>query len=275
MTNNELLLHAEDATDSSGNGNTISVSDITLGALPGKVGQYSWGYDNTSSRAALSSPINFSGDYTVSFWFYNLGADGLYRSSMCASSGEFLPMVVNPSGQLGLWNGSFVGSGQYMYAIDFSGWHHVVITASGTTTKWYLDGELYGECSAKISQSLGYIGNNGFYSERFADRIDEFSVWSRILTPAEISASYLFQTQSFANYGQTFTFVPDVAGTYEVTVRAFNGPIDYYDEVVAQAIISSPPSGMVFSPQGLQGDMSNLSPYQGNINLQGDGTSLQ
>lgn len=275
MTSNEILLHAEDGSDSSGNGNTIAFSGITVGSISGKLGQYSWSYDNTSSRATISTPVNLSGDYTISFWFYNLDPDGGYRSSMCASSGEFIPMVVNPSGQLGLWNGSFVGSGQYMYAVDFSGWHHAVITATGSTTKWYIDGEFYAECSAKINQSLGFIGNNGFYSERFAGRIDEFSVWSRVLTPVEISSIYIFQSESFANYGQTFTFVPDVPGTYEVTIRGFNGPIDYYDEITAQAIISSAPGGMTILLQGLQGEYSEFQPLQGNVNIQGGNSSLQ
>ena len=275
MTGNEILLHAEDGTDSSGNGNTISFSGMTVGSLSGKIGQYSWGYDNTSSRATISTPIDLSGDYSISFWFYDLDPDGAYRSSMCASSGEFIPMTINPSGQLGLWNGSFVGSGQYMYSVDFSGWHHIVITATGSTTKWYVDGELYGECSAKISQNLGFIGNNGFYGERFSSRIDEFSTWNRVLTAVEISSIYLFQSESFANYGQTFTFVPDVPGTYQVTVRGFNGPIDYYDEVVAQAVISSAPGGLVILLQSLQGEFSDLQPLQGNINIQGGNSSLQ
>jgi hypothetical protein len=275
MTGNEILLHAEDGTDSSGNGNSILFSGITLGSLSGKVGQYSWGYDNTSSRATISTPIDFSGDYSVSFWFYNLDSDGIYRSSMCASSGEFIPMIIDTSGQLGLWNGSFVGSGQYMYAVDFSGWHHAVITATGSITKWYIDGELYGECSAKVSQSLGFVGNNGFNNQRFAERIDEFSTWNRVLSEVEISSIYLFQSEPFANYGQTLTFIPDVPGTYQVTVRGFNGPIDYYDEVVAQAVISSAPGGLVIILQSLQGEFSDLQPLQGNINIQGGNSSLQ
>jgi hypothetical protein len=270
MVNNEVLFHAEDNLDSSGSGNSASLSGITSGSISGKVGQYAWSYDNTSSKAIIATPVDLSGDYTISFWFYDLDPEGGYRTSMCADSGEFIPMLLDPSGLLGLWNGTFVSSGNYMYAVDFSGWHQVTITATGTSTKWYVDGELYGECSAKISQSLGYIGNNGFYSQRFAGRIDEFSVWSRVLTPAEISSIYIFQSQAFANYGQILTFVPDVAGTYEVTMKVFNGPIDYYDEVVAQAIISSPPSGLVILKQGLQGDFDNLSPLQGNIGLQGD-----
>lgn len=275
MTGNQILLHTEDIADSSGNGNIISLSGITTGSLSGKVGQYSWGYDSTSSRAAISTPIDFSGDYTISFWFYDLDLEGEYRVSMCASSGDFTPLLIEPSGQLGLWNGSFVGSGQYMYAVDFAGWHHVVITATGATTKWYIDGEIYGECAAKINQSLGFIGNNGSYNQRFASRIDEFSTWNRVLTASEISSIYLFQSESFANYGETFTFIPDVSGTYEVTVRGFNGPIDYYDEVVAQAIISSAPGGLIIVSQGLQGDFLDSQPLQGNFNIQGGNSSLQ
>jgi hypothetical protein len=95
------------------------------------------------------------------------------------------------------------------------------------------------------------------------------------LTAVEISSIYLFQSESFANYGQTFTFVPDVPGTYQVTVKGINGPIDYYDEVVAQAVISSAPGGLVILLQSLQGEFSDLQPLQGNINIQGGNSSLQ
>jgi hypothetical protein len=218
MANNAVLYHCEgNALDSSGNGNTAILSNVTTGAV-GKVGSFAWSFDTTAAVATLTTNVPLGATYTVAFWFYNLGPTSSYKTACRTSTGFASPIIVwQTTNELGLWiNPSLIGTGFAMSPANYTGWHHLAAVASGGTTAFYVDGVWVGTAAGVDSGALRWIGNSGGGAERFADRIDEWATWTRALSATEIATLVVNQSGNHAGAGTTFGFTPDIAGTYTV-----------------------------------------------------------
>jgi hypothetical protein len=112
-------------------------------------------------------------------------------------------------------------------ALNDGNWHHVVfVFESGGTSTLYLDGaEVATNASTATftvsSQNLRIAKNVDTFWDEFNGTIDEFALWSRKLSALEVSNLYFLQSGSLATdlvgnvgLGETFTFVPDVTGTF-------------------------------------------------------------
>ena len=258
MTNNEVLYHCEETsgttgTDSSGNFNDCTLTSINVGA-GGKIQSYSWEYTGTTSVAEPGTPISLSGDYTISFWFYNLAPNTSFRTGVKGTN--HYPIIIdNGSSRVGTYNNStatFIPANFDMPEADYTGWHQIVAVGYSGKTDFYVDGEYKGSSPFKSDSNVIGIGNIPIsvgINHRFADRIDEFAIWSRVLSRDEIREIYYLQEGNYADYNDSteegsFTFNPDVVGTY--TIRAFlqgeGTLIDVSDTVDANAVITLPPT---------------------------------
>ncbi|MFF3332751.1 LamG-like jellyroll fold domain-containing protein [Streptomyces sp. NPDC002888] len=79
-------------------------------------------------------------------------------------------------------------------ALPTGGWHHVAVTLDGSTGTLYVDGAKVGSGNISIKPSdLGantqnYLGRSQFSSDPYLDgRIDEFRIYNRALTAAEVA----------------------------------------------------------------------------------------
>lgn len=253
MTSNAVLYHCEGSgTDSSGNGNTATFSNVTTGAA-GKVGSFAWSFDTTAAYATLTTQVSLAGDHTFACWFYNLGPDTVYRSGTTDNPPSTILFIVEAiTGRLGVWNGSFQDSGFTMRAADFTGWHHLVAVGSGTTTRMYVDGIYVGTVAVKLATNIKYVGNSVGQTQRFADRMDEIAIWTRALSQAEVETLYINQAGTYAGRGTTFGFVPDVEGTYTVQFTVRDTLREAYYPLgsdLANAVITDPPVGSGVWPQ--------------------------
>jgi hypothetical protein len=96
----------------------------------------------------------------------------------------------NGSALICLYAGVAFIASTYTWA-DTTTFHNVAITRSASTTSWYVDGTAKGTNSAKtpLTPTTGtYLGQGGTGSQKFMGAIDEFSMWSRVLTAGEITA---------------------------------------------------------------------------------------
>jgi hypothetical protein len=235
MTNNAVLYHCEGSgADSSGNGNTATFSNVTTGAV-GKVGSFAWSFDTNTAYASPTVGVALGANWTIAFWFYNLSATADYR---VAAYGANWPIIVDGSGNLGTFSGAMNASGAVMLAASYTGWHHLVAVGSGTTTAYYLDGVLVGTAAFKSTTSVVNIGNQNGTTRRFADRIDEYAIWTRALSAAEISALWLNQVGGYAGAGTTFGFTPDVTGTYTIQYSQGDSKVGGTYTDLANAVIS-------------------------------------
>jgi len=99
MTNNTGLYHCDGASiasagsDSSGQGNTVSFSNVTFNSDP-YIGSGSWGFDGATSYVTSDGTLDGSGDWTVSLWFYDLSSTSTWRAGIWSSVGDKYPIMV-------------------------------------------------------------------------------------------------------------------------------------------------------------------------------------
>jgi len=234
MTDNTALYHCDGAltasagSDSSGQGNTVSFSDITFNSDP-YIGSGSWGFDGATSYVAPSVLLDGTGDWTVSLWLYNLASTSNWRSGIWGGpgGGDYPIMVNNGDDRLGYYSGGFQDSGAELTASD--GWHNLVVVANENKDKvdYWIDGVKEGTVYAYLGLNMSIIGNKAGQSYKFADRIDEFAFWTRSLSDEEIEQIYFLQnsasTAASGNFGPTLSFVPQLTGNYGINLEVYPG----------------------------------------------------
>lgn len=192
---------AADSSDYSSTASLSNASYTTSGKLSGAVS-----FDGTNDRVTVSDPadghLDFgTGDFTVSFWFYNASngsSQFLISKKINGSTGW---AILNNSGTFKL---NFEAGGGGL-STDFTGasatlnaWQHVVVTLDrdGNATV-FINGsstatiDISGE-TATISTAedvfMGEKNNPPTYGADMSGRLDDVRIYSRILSNSEISA---------------------------------------------------------------------------------------
>ncbi|MBT2230517.1 RHS repeat-associated core domain-containing protein [Nonomuraea sp. NEAU-A123] len=164
------------------------------------------GWFKTSQNGIIFSAGQFGSPYGATEPVLYVGVDGKLR------------------GQLGEITNS---SGDYVYTpitsaapVNNNQWHHVVLSVSGQQQKLYLDGQAVGQVSGEMYEELrseAYVGSgdravswsdipggqtaSGAFA--FKGSIDEFAVYDKPLTDAEISAHWAARTKVANKLTQT------------------------------------------------------------------------
>jgi len=139
-------------------------------------------------------------------------------------------------------------------------WYHLVAVRNTSEMKvyLYLDGALFSSQTYSNNPTGGTtsqlrIGadSSGYY---FDGTIDEVVLWNRVLSPLEIDQIYFFQSGSCASgsvgLGETFSFTPDVSGTYSIELGLTDGvatPISGNVDAVISDSPPTPPTGSVIT----------------------------
>ena len=112
-------------------------------------------------------------------------------------------------------------------------WNHIVMTYDQTDLKMYINGSLTQTQDRSITLNglsnnlqVGRLGTHG----RLEASLDEFAIWERVLSDLEVNNLYFLQSGSLATdlvgnvgLGETFTFVPDVTGTFTTNLTVTDG----------------------------------------------------
>jgi len=174
-------------------------------------------FNGTSSQIDLgtSTNLNFtSGDFSFSFWLNpaDYGYSWLYTKGTLSANGIFIDKLdTAPSGSIRIF---FNQGGAYQFVstsntIPTGQWTHVVITRSGTAVHIYFNnvevvythnvGDVINPITTTNHAFIGSANGGSFYK----GSIDEFGIWSRAITAAEISTLY--------NAGAGYTINPITA----------------------------------------------------------------
>lgn len=84
-------------------------------------------------------------------------------------------------------------------------WHHIVFTYDGATAKAYFNGTL--AASGAITGAINYVGavnhlgRSGYFGDPYTGKLDEYYLYDRAITAAEISSFY--QSYSYVQYKST------------------------------------------------------------------------
>ena len=248
MTDNEGLYHfdgnANDTSGNSRNGNVVGATQVT-----GYLGTYAYQFNGTASQyVTLGGTTDYhytTEPFTIACW---VRPDATQTKNWCnifstlGGGGTWGPQIRGYAlGQVSNNNNSYrvlVRTGTThtetsQFIIPGGTWTHFALVRSGSNWKVYLNGaqQLSETLTATIAQSgnnsalvLGRAGLDYNVNEAWKGAIDEFAIWSRALSAAEISNIYAKQTGGKTS---TASFTPDVDGTYEatfsMTVDGFSG----------------------------------------------------
>ena len=168
---------------------------------------------NTNSATTLATMGNMP-DLTVSFWGRPYGSDGF---NILVGSNDIFGIVnrgfapPNTTGQMSFranaWsgnNGNFYLSSSVGYGNNFNKWTHYAITYSyndpvGTLPIWYINNVPVtvntwtaptGVFTPAASGTLYFGRNGGSSSSGWEGDLDDFRIYNRVLSPAEIEELY-------------------------------------------------------------------------------------
>ncbi|SVB69083.1 uncharacterized protein METZ01_LOCUS221937, partial [marine metagenome] len=191
--------------DLSGNGNNFSLYDAASWTTDVPevtiTNTHSLSFDGNGDYVYKDDAIfNADGNWTLSGWVYKTttGVNYIFGTSWSGNHNQnSMGLYLNPG--LKLWRrtntSNEMDSGNYG-TIATNTWQHVAVTYNGSTVTFYVDGLNVGSESwttGTINSTDIAIGvqrrNRGAVMEHyFNGNIDEFSIWSDVLTQAEIQA---------------------------------------------------------------------------------------
>jgi hypothetical protein len=173
--------------DASGNKNDGTLQgSASLTSVGG--GQFGEAATFTGNGVMTIPSIPLPGSYTISTWFkYPLPGGVSWNTLTRGSSCDHQVIVASGSSLLGVYDNSFGfrSSGFSMSSLA-SGWHQLTAVGHGTTTDFYIDGTFRGTTPFKSSCQISYIGNYQGGGQSFGT-IDEFEIFNRVITPAEVA----------------------------------------------------------------------------------------
>ena len=179
----------------------------------GKIGSYAWTFDGSTGYASTTRIVAGFSKMTLSAWVYSTGgsvtdeyifSEGKYFSNdwtvgFKRENGNLRFWVSNTGGDL---NGGITSDSSF----TANTWHHVVVLydGSGSTNadklKLYVDNTQktltytiqngFPATLRTASNNVSYIGNNDGNSNWFIGKIDDMSIWNRVLSASEISTLY-------------------------------------------------------------------------------------
>jgi len=190
------------ANDASGNGN-----DGTLNGNPqfveGQEGQaISLDGDGDFVQTAPSSSLKVDEKLTFAAWVF-VDLDSMARKTLAVqgtnvdTDGNW-EIRVRDDGSFTLGNNNVDGGARSDGGIPVRQWHHVAITFSGGTTKFYIDGALdsekdFGASSFNTTSDGIKIGDReytGDETDDFKGEMDEVRLYDRALTEEEVQELY-------------------------------------------------------------------------------------
>ena len=204
--------------DASGSGHTG-----TLVNGPAWVaGQTTYGqalsFDGLDDAVSVANPgtYNFgTADFTLETWVKRnvLGGTQRHLFSTCTATTWELgckELYFNASNQLTL--GSFSTGDTVSSTIADTAWHHIAVTFTNSTQalQFYVDGALATTATKALeADGAGHVVTVGnlFGNNTFSGLLDEFRIFSRVLTLAEIQAEVTSTAKTLA-----FTILPGTTG---------------------------------------------------------------
>ncbi|MCL4405315.1 MAG: DUF2341 domain-containing protein [Patescibacteria group bacterium] len=192
------------ANDSSGSGNNATGYNVSYGTAYGRFGQGasfngSSSYIQTPNLSAINSNTQ---PYSVAVWFKAAAAGVIVdeTGSTSINSGwhqSFMEILSSGSVAVRVYNLSTLTAG----TATFNTWNQVVLTYDGTTVRSYLNGVAGGTTTGTRSSpgassygeylNLGATDSTNLGSGAwFSGSIDEFRVYSRVLSSTEVTSLY-------------------------------------------------------------------------------------
>lgn len=145
--------------------------------------------------AGIVSTLN---DFSITAWVFLNSSSAWQRVfDFGSGSGSYMFLTANTGGGQIRFSMLNNGTGNDLNgtAPSLNAWHHLVVTLSGSTGTLYIDGVAVGtnssvtlKPSALGSTTQNYIGKSQYDDPILNGRVDDFRIYNRALSAAEISA---------------------------------------------------------------------------------------
>jgi len=208
MTSNEGLYHFDgNANDTSGNGRngTVNGATLTTGLFGSQA--YQFGTSDYIDLGTASTFLSASDDFSVSLWIKgDAGWTPAQYDAIWGFSNDFIwnegvGLHFQGPGEgirafVGAYNGFWVDvapDNDFASFYNSEAWNHLAVTYTAGTLKIFLNGVLKeartgGGTLTGLNQQM-QLGRLGTYGNLEAT-IEEFAIWSRGLSDAEVAAIY-------------------------------------------------------------------------------------
>lgn len=198
---------AGNAADATGTGNTLTNVGVTFAAAKINNGAVFAAADVTDSLTILDATqvgLDITGDFSFGGWFNNASISASFNIYMCKQGATgndgYLFGIFDSAGtkhmQLQLGDGVGQDSYDITATINTATYYHIFVTWNSTTktATFYQNGSSLGTSTKTrtlaanaSSFTLGIYNTGGL---QFDGTMDEIGIWSRQLTPTEISQLY-------------------------------------------------------------------------------------
>jgi hypothetical protein len=235
------------ANDASGNGNNGTVNGATLTTDRFGIVNSAYYFNGSSGSITINSNFYDNGwnENSIGLWFKpnsnningcllnTIPHDGTAISFGNYGTNQKLYFAKNSDPNQHLWNiiGGNLGNHEFSYPIfNYNEWYFITITKNGNTYDFYINGVFDHSTVSTVSPISYYCAiilgnlspNQGYASEFYKGDLDDFSVWNRALSAAEIQQIYnLGPTTYLWSTGATTPTInvsPTSTTTYTCTV---------------------------------------------------------
>jgi hypothetical protein len=211
---------AGNANDSYGSNNG-TVSSATLATDQYGRADNCYSFDGVSDYITLPQAVNTDAwnnkRLSVSCWFKSSGTANYEYIAVLGNANWALRIGKTPGDYELIW---FVTGTSADVASAGAGyrdgkWHHVVGTYDGTNQKIYVDGVFKGTDAATMTYVAGTANTISFNSatQAMAGLIDNFRIYSKALSDAEVLTIYNSEKIQKGNGDNTFEFFDDFEGS--------------------------------------------------------------
>ena len=149
-------------------------------------------FDGSGDRISTSNAVNITNDATTVFWAYRERNTSYPECVIMSNSfGGYAVYFKYKNMAIGKRGSTETSSSGDLYS-DLQTWMQIAVTKSGSTVKFYRDGELLQSAglSSTFTANTMSIGANPA-GEAFQGKIDDLQVYSRVLSAGEIKQLYL------------------------------------------------------------------------------------
>ena len=166
---------------------------------PGLVGDaFSFDGVNDYIRIPASADFDFSGDFSISYWFNTTSTVGFQIATFSNPTGSGAGtgfVVYNPGDRADVY-APFSANWVPVFASGFfndNQWHYLNLQRSGATVQYYIDAvlrdtkTLSGDVTSNSDLLIGFVDGLDIF---YAGLIDEVSIYNRALSASEIQAIF-------------------------------------------------------------------------------------
>ena len=186
------------AFDASGNGNNGVITPGTGGYTKDQIGRAGMAYEFDGANTKIDTGSDFIGTsaLTISCWIYpnTMGEGNTAYKGMILNNGSLAIEMYDAGTKRLIVLGKSSPTNTALSShnsIVLGAWQHIVVTVSGSTVAFYINGvSLTADSSIDILEAGTtnvIIGNNNNQSRTFDGTIANLRIYNRIVTPTEIN----------------------------------------------------------------------------------------